>query len=106
MWKTLKSSVKTNAGIIFIRDVDVSVSAVSVLFWGIGIGKKWPILYWYFSNIMLYYSCLQLYQLIIVQSSYLLFNNDEYSIYIKLIYIEYSSLLNNKYDKKNKNKKK
>ena len=39
-------------------------------------------------------------QLIIVQSSYLLFNNDEYSIYIKLVYIEYSSLLNNKYDDK------
>ena len=56
---------------------------------------------------MLYYLCLQLYQLIIVQSSYLLFNNDEYSIYIKLIYIEYSSLLNNKYDdKKIKIKKK
>ena len=35
-----------------------------------------------FFNIMLYYLCLQLYQLIIVQSSYLLFNNDEYSIYI------------------------
>ena len=51
----------------------------------IGIGKKWPILYRYFSNIMLYYLCLQLYQLIIVQSSYLLFNNDEYSIYINYI---------------------
>ena len=34
---------------------DVSVSAVSVLFWDIGIGKKLPILYRYFSNIMLYY---------------------------------------------------
>ena len=49
---------------------------------------------------MLYYLCLIIVQLIIVQSSYLLFNNDEYSIYIKLIYIEYSSLLNNKYDDK------